>query len=149
MSELITFNKGDVIFTEGQAADSLFFIAGPVDAKIGIYKKYQSSDEVKLTTLLVDSFLGEIALSSDGVRTATAIAETEVTLEKISVAEFSDYAKSNRAKFYDILVNSTKRLRSLTKEYLIACGTLSDYVKTTEAGEKPDEDLIKKIQAYV
>ena len=65
-SELITLAEGDVLFHEGDEGDALFVI---VD---GTMTLVAGEPEKELATMIEGEFFGEIAIVTDGPRTATA-----------------------------------------------------------------------------
>ena len=75
-----SFKAGEVIFREGDAADELFVIKS---GKVGIHVGNRLLD-----TLPELSIFGEMALIDGAPRSATAVAETDVTLVPVSEKQF-------------------------------------------------------------
>ncbi len=72
----VAYEKGTVLFREGDRGDALFIIeAGAVD----LYQKREEEGGVKLATLLVGAVMGEVTLVHIEPRSATAIAAKEAT----------------------------------------------------------------------
>lgn len=75
-----SFKEGEVIFREGDAATELYVIqSGSVRIQLG---------NRLLGTLGSNDIFGEMALIDDTPRTATAVAETDVTLVPVSEKQF-------------------------------------------------------------
>jgi CRP-like cAMP-binding protein len=110
------YEKGAVLFREGDRGDSLFIVeSGAID----LHQKRDVEGGVKLTTLPVGSVMGEVTLVHIEPRSATAIAavdETEVVVLKNT--DLVDLFKEDRELLVVILLNITrilsKRLRSAT-----------------------------------
>ena len=75
-----TFKAGEVIFNEGDAATELFIIqSGRVVIRLG---------NRLLDTLEKNEIYGEMALVDSAPRSATAVADTDVTLVPVSEKQF-------------------------------------------------------------
>ena len=74
-----SFNKGEVIFREGEYSASMYQINS---GTVGIFSAYQTEDEKELTKLGSEAFFGEMGIVECYPRSATAVAledGTEVT----------------------------------------------------------------------
>ena len=65
------FNKGDIIFKEGDSGECLYQIKEGV---VGIYSAYGEADQQLLTELSAGKFFGEMAVIEAYPRSATAVA---------------------------------------------------------------------------
>lgn len=137
-----------VIFREGDISDSMYYIAGLNDAKVGIYSSYGTSNEVKLTTIGVDSFFGEMAMINDEKRSATAVALTDVMLIEIKKEDFHDYFSKKPDMMLELLKQSSKNLRRLTNDYVDACITVNEYMAVKNTGGQMSEELAGKLKKY-
>lgn len=114
-----TFNKNEVIFREGDAANCLYDIQW---GKVGIYANYGAENESLLTELKPDKFFGEMGLLSRMPRSATAVAlEANTQVQLISEEVFNDYLQEQPAKVLMIMMHLSSRIRMLTKDYLEVC----------------------------
>ncbi len=84
-AELVTHEKGDVIFREGSRAVNCFVITS---GRIRIYKKTGRGESIPLGLVKPGEFLGEMAMLSGERRSASAIAITRVKAIVINHAEF-------------------------------------------------------------
>ena len=110
------YQKGAVLFREGDGGDSLLIVAS---GAIDLHQKREVEGGVKLTTLPVGAVMGEVTLVHVEPRSATAIAAvdgTEVVVLKNT--DLVDLFKEDRELLVVILLNITrilsKRLRSAT-----------------------------------
>jgi len=76
------YKNGEIIITDGdENGDEMFFI---LIGDVGVYKNYQAPDEIKITDLKTGSFFGEMTLFLKKARTATVVAQGDVTLMAIN-----------------------------------------------------------------
>ena len=76
ISEEITFQEGDVLFNEGDAADNLYVI---VDGEIEILKNHGTPQQVLLAQLSIKDSFGEMAMFGSEGRSAAAVASKDST----------------------------------------------------------------------
>ena len=118
-SQVLSFQKGQIIFREGDTGNYMYAIHS---GSVGIYLDYGTAQEKKLTTLYSNSFFGEMGLISDEKRSATAVIEEDDTmLETISEDNIESMFRSNPMKIDMILRHLSHRLRGLTRDYVEAC----------------------------
>lgn len=92
------FNPGDVIVKQGDRVDSVYFIVkGTADVRYNFIedgqRKYKSLAKLSEKQSIGLSATGLYSLS--GVRTATVVAETEMLLLRLSIAELNGFALAN------------------------------------------------------
>lgn len=77
MSEQLTFNKGEIIYREGDPLESLYIVHL---GRVKVYQLYESGKEQLLRILETGEFMGELALFTDKVLDgyAEALEKTEV-----------------------------------------------------------------------
>ena len=125
--DTVKYNPGTVVFREGEPARCLYAIHW---GKIGIYADYGTPNEKLLTTLMPGKFFGEMGVSDNAPRSATAVAlEEDTTLEIISPDGLIKLFEMNPPKVDMILQNLSYRLRKLTQEYTELCGKISEMQK--------------------
>lgn len=128
------YKKGDVIFRQGDAADSMFVITW---GTVGIYVDYGTERERKLTELEGGAFFGEMGMIDHAPRSATAVALEKYTqLQEITEDKLGELFKEQPAKVLAIMQQLSRRLRKLTNDYMGACKAAADAV---ELEEKPEE----------
>jgi CRP-like cAMP-binding protein len=80
-----TYKHGELIFREGEESDFCYVIE---QGNVEIFKRLQQGT-VLLSVLGKGEILGEMGLISDQPRSASAAADGEVTLRKISREQFT------------------------------------------------------------
>lgn len=118
------YKRGTIIVRQGETGSYMFAVQG---GSVGIYTNYGSELEQKLTTLFPNSFFGEMGLLENQARSATAVAEEDGTvIEIIRAEDLEALFKSNPAEVDMILCHLSNRLRSLTKDYILACAEAAE-----------------------
>ena len=143
MSEKI-FNKGDVIFHEGDSGDFLYRIK---EGKVAVTVSYGTDDEKQLTEMVPGQFFGEMAVVEGYRRSATVIAlEDNTTVTEIATKEMEKYFNENPDQIILIMRNISGRIRELTKDYNEAV----DELKARKAGNvRENENLFAKIRKFL
>ena len=85
----VRLNKGEIIFSQGDTGDELYFI---VRGKVKVLRG-QGTDQTEIAELGPGDTFGEIALISDKPRTATVEVSEEVELYLLSKADFETLLK--------------------------------------------------------
>lgn len=135
----IAFQKGSVIFKQGDASDCMYDILW---GKVGIYVNYGTPEEKLLTTLETEQFFGEMGMIEGLPRSATAVALTSDTKVRVITPEsFQTYFQERPAKVLLIMQNMSRRIRGLTVDYLDACRTVAKSAETEKAGAEISGDL--------
>lgn len=111
-----TYKKEEVIFSEGDTADYVYFIeSGRVSISI---RKFTEQEEI--ATLGPGEYFGEMALFQKDKRTASVTALTDTTVFSVDRGVFMDLVRTDRAiaeKINDILARRNEEL--LLKENLV------------------------------
>jgi CRP-like cAMP-binding protein len=114
---LCNYNKGEVIFREGDQAEELFII---VSGEVVITKKVSPDTEKILSIIGSKSVFGEMGLFSNLVRSATAKAKTDLNLYKINCESFRkifSFDLQGTQKVLELLLLSTlERLEQTSRE---------------------------------
>ena len=143
MTNFKKYKKNEVIFSEGETGDTMYDI---VWGSVGIYSAYKTPDQKLLKKLTEDEMFGEMGMIEARPRSATAVALEETQVYEITLDRFGDYISQKPAKAITILQNTSKRLRELSCDYVDACAAISEYVAAEEAGETPDDLLLKRMK---
>jgi CRP/FNR family cyclic AMP-dependent transcriptional regulator len=99
-----TFNPGDTVAQEGQGGVG-FFVIKDGEAKVTI-----AGEEVR--RLGAGDYFGEIALITEGARTATVTAESELRCYGLTPWEFRPLVQSNASIAWKILQALAKQVDS-------------------------------------
>ena len=135
-----SYQKGEIIFRQGDPAQSMFSI---VDGRVGIYLDYGTEKEKKLTELFLDDFFGEMGLIDGAPRSATAVAlERNTRLEEITEEKLGELFREDPPRVLMIMQTLSRRLRRLTKEYRTVCKAAAD---VTASGGQNAEELAETV----
>ena len=131
-----TYPAGTRVFSEGDAADYLYFIDS---GKVSIFiEKFNSKEEIQ--TLGAGEFFGEMAMFFNNTRTACAAAKEDTTFLSVAKKEFLSLMESERAIADKINKMLTQRNEELIlREKLIDVTGLD--IKHLHIGIKGDPSL--------
>lgn len=136
------FNKGDVIFREGDEGSSFFQISS---GKVAVFVNYETNDELKMAELGSGQIFGEMAALEGFKRSGTVVvSEDNTTVVEVPEKEFETFFEENPNQIIQVMKQISARIRSLTKEYT-AVTTELNQIKTG-AGKKQDESFLSKIK---
>ncbi|MBQ4512349.1 MAG: cyclic nucleotide-binding domain-containing protein [Anaerolineaceae bacterium] len=139
------FNKGDVIFREGDDANSFFQIQ---EGKVEIIINYGNEDEKKLTEMGPGQFFGEMAVVESRHRSATVIAiEDNTIVTEIQQDELDAFFSEQPDKIILMMKNISGRIRELTQDYNEAAETLKDLKEGKSANQ--NESFFDKIKKFL
>lgn len=142
-----TFNKGDVIFKQGEFSREMYDI---LSGSVGIYVGYGSDNENQLTVLNKGDFLGEMGVIEAYPRSATAVAAEDGTqLKVIGIEDFSDFFKAQPERLLAIMRQLSQRLRDRTADYEAACKVLEGLKETRREPEKRAKSLLERAKRFV
>lgn len=140
------YNKGDVIFRQGDYAATMYDICA---GSVGIFADYQTEDEKQLAVLPAGEVFGEMGLIECYPRSATAVAMEDGTqVQEISSAEFSAYFKDSPEKVLSVMKQLSRRLRETTKNYQDACRTVYETVEMEKKGEEKSSWLKESLKFF-
>ena len=122
--ETDSFQKGSVIFKEGESGDCMFLLR---NGSVGLYTGYGKPDALKSASLEAVSVFGEDGLTSTDPRSVTAVAEGDNTrVEIIYMEDLDEIVKSSPAKVNLILRCLSYRLRRLNIDFLKNCKEITE-----------------------
>ncbi len=114
-----SFDKGDVIFREGETGDCLYDV---YTGRIGVYAAYGTPEQKLLREYLPGQYLGEMGLLDHAPRSATAVAlEDQTVVGLVSEEAFGEFFTTNPARVLMILQQMSKNLRRRTSDYIDVC----------------------------
>ena len=142
-----SFNKGDVIFRQGEVPKGMYDIQS---GSVGVYVNYGAANETQLTVLKSGDFLGEMGMIEVYPRSATAVAmEDGTVLDEINASEFSDFFKERPERLLVIMRQLSQRLRDRTEDYEAACTVLRNLEETKAEPDKRSKSLLQKVKEYI
>ena len=139
------FNKGDVIFREGDSSDGFYQLKS---GAVGVYVNYGTDEELKLRELTPDQVFGELAALESRRRSATvAAAEDNTKVEFIPDNEFEAFFEKNPDQIIQVMRQISGEIRELTKDYNEVNAALDDL---KNPNPKPlNENLFAKIKKFL
>ena len=138
------FNKGDVIFHEGDIGNNFYRIK---EGKVAVIVNYGTDDEKQLTEMVPEQFFGELAVVEGYRRSATVVAlEDNTTVIEIAPDEIEKFFAENPDQIIEIMRNISGRIRELTQDYNEA----SEELKNLKTGNvKANESLFEKVRKFL
>jgi len=108
-----TFPEGHVIIHDGEAPDGRMYMVEK--GTVGIYKNYKKQGEIRIAELHQGEFFGEMTLFLQKRRTATVVAETDVTALTVDRARALDFLKTQPEATFLLIKSLCMRLESTTE----------------------------------
>ena len=105
ITEELNFKAGTDIFTEGEAADSIYMV---VDGQVRLHRSGQ-----EIATISEKEGFGTLALFDDEPRFATATAASDTYILKITKDVFLDIISDHVSITESVFKSLVKRIRSL------------------------------------
>ena len=137
------FNKKDVVFRQGDAADCFYTV---IEGSVGIFADYGDGNEYLLAEIKEGQFFGEMAVIDSSPRSASAVALKDGTrLNQISTEELNRYFQDNPENITQLMKALSRRLRDLTREYDEAKAIAA---KLGADSSNPDEATQRQLQKY-
>ena len=129
-SELQTYEDGEVVFNEGEAADCAFVI---MDGEADIYAKTKTDDgQVVVGTLQANQLVGELGVLTSSPRSATILANGRLTMLRISADMFLELLAENPPVALDVMRQLSGKLVLVSDKLVLAhrqCEELQDQLQ--------------------
>jgi diguanylate cyclase (GGDEF)-like protein len=106
------FPEGHVIIVEGEAPDGKMYIIEK--GTVGVYKNYRDQGEIRIAELKQGDFFGEMNLFLQKRRTATVVAETDVTVLAIEKVQALEFLKTQPEATFSLIKTLCMRLENTT-----------------------------------
>ncbi len=136
------FNKGEVVFREGEIGKSFFQIT---KGTAGVYVRYGEADQRKLTDMKEGQFFGEMAVADAWSRSTTIIAEEPLYVLEIDGSMLDTYFREQPDKILALMKQLGRRIRELTAEYDEVCAFIRE---KQEAGAEKKEGFLARLKKY-
>lgn len=145
--EIKTYTKGEIICQQGEYESCMFDI---LLGSVGVYTGYGTDAEKKLTELDAGSFFGEMGLIEACPRSATVVAlEDNTKVEVITAETFGMYFQDHPEKVLMMMRQMSRRIRSLTGDYLDACRALAETVESEKTGKQKSGWFSSKMKKFL
>lgn len=134
---LQSFNKGDVIISEGDKSDNIYLIEQGI---VEIIKYTDNDNEVVVERLGPGQLFGEIGLIDNKPRTTTIVAASDLELKVVSREFFLDQFKKSPIFIQEIMLILISKLKHnsnlLTLLKLESDKRYKNYEKSKKLGQK-------------
>ena len=106
----LTFNAGEAIITEGERADTMYFV---LEGSVKVVKSHNTLNARELATLRTGDLFGEMALFLNEPRTASVIANSSVKVVEIHRDTVTDFIEKSSEVAYVLVETLCARLKNL------------------------------------
>lgn len=140
------WKKGEAVFRQGDWGKAMYVITG---GKAGVYAAHGTPDEKKLTELTAGQMFGEMALIEVFERSATVVAEEDLTAEEIDSETLNRFLREDPGMIRRIMEHLSARLRGLTEDYHEVCKAIYEVDQTKNDRQKRNSGLRGKIKKFL
>lgn len=141
------FQKGEVIFKEGQVGQCMYQV---LEGGVAVFLGYGTPNEKKLTELEAGRIFGEMAVLEAWPRSATVAASKDHTkLLEIGTGDVSIWLREEPERIKEILNNLGRRLRELTQDYTEVCRTIREMQETRGETGARGKSLLDQISRFL
>ncbi len=129
-----TFESNSVVIAEGDKGDDMFIV---FEGVVEIRKRTRSGDEYTVVQLKAEYnvFFGELAIVSEGERSATVITKSDCTFLVISKSDFENFCENHPTLGLhitkEILKTVAARLRKTNEDMLTIFDALVNEIKNS------------------
>lgn len=137
-SQQLVYPPESIVISQGDTSNDIFLIAS---GSASVCLTGNVGNKISITHLVSGEFFGEIASVQHKTRTATIIADEELTVLRINGHHFTDLLKNNSELEFRILMVISERLRSITQNFAVNVKELDE--KLALFGHKLDATVAK------
>lgn len=118
------FQKGALIFREGDTADCMYAVNS---GRVGVYAAYGTAEEKLLAEYTQDGYFGEMGLLEHAPRSAAAVAlEDNTCLEAVNEENFLVYFREHPEQVLRIMQQLSGNLRKASRDYADTCRRIAE-----------------------
>ena len=118
------FQKGALIFREGDTADCMYAVNS---GRVGVYAAYGTAEEKLLAEYTQDGYFGEMGLLEHAPRSAAAVAlEDDTCLEAVNEENFLVYFREHPEQVLRIMQQLSGNLRKASRDYADTCRRIAE-----------------------
>ena len=118
------FQKGALIFREGDTADCMYAVNS---GRVGVYAAYGTAEEKLLAEYTQDGYFGEMGLLEHAPRSAAAVAlEDDTCLEAVNEESFLVYFREHPQQVLRIMQQLSWNLRKASRDYAETCRRIAE-----------------------
>ncbi|MGN1163403.1 MAG: Crp/Fnr family transcriptional regulator [Candidatus Ornithospirochaeta sp.] len=144
MPKIVEYKKGDVIYREGSFEMAMYFIK---KGSVSLFANYGLESQELLVGEREGEYLGHLDLVEAIPRSATAVADDSVVLERIEGDEFGSYLSSRPDEYKVILTQMSRRLRDIGNELHEVYRTIDEYIGDDKT--KHDSSFFNRLSRFV
>ena len=138
-----TFKKGEIIIKEGDVGKTLFFIN---EGKAGVYVDYGKKNPFRLGFVEAGEFFGEMAILEAYPRSATVVAERNISVIEIPGDDMNSFFSENPDQIIDLMKLLGNRIQTMAADY-IESQVLLKQLRDADEGKK--KSLFSKIKKHM
>ena len=118
------FQKGALIFREGDTADCMYAVNS---GRVGVYAAYGTAEEKLLAEYTQDGYFGEMGLLEHAPRSAAAVAlQDDTCLEAVNEESFLGYFREHPEQVLRIMQQLSGNLRKASRDYAETCRRIAE-----------------------
>ena len=145
----LTFQKNDVIFRQGEFADTMYKL---LSGSIRIVSDYGKESEKEIAVLKDGDFFGEMGLVECYPRSATAVVSSEAAeVTEFELADCKRFFNEDPEGVMKILRQLADRIKETDQAYLNAVETVKKAKAVVAGNEKPSEEsksALRRLREY-
>ena len=138
-----TFKKGEIIIKEGDVGKTLFFIN---EGKAGVYVDYGKKNPFRLGFVEAGEFFGEMAILEAYPRSATVVAERNISVIEIPGDDMNSFFSENPDQIIGLMKLLGSRIETMAADY-IESQVLLKQLRDADEGKK--KSLFSKIKKHM
>ena len=138
-----TFRKGEIIIKEGDVGKTLFYVQ---EGKAGVYVDYGKKNPFRLGFVESGEFFGEMAILEAYPRSATVVAEKNISVIEIPGDDMNSFFAENPDLIIELMKLLGKRIETMSADYIESQMLLK---QLREADEGKKKSLFSKIKKHM
>ncbi len=138
-----TFKKGEIIIKEGDVGKTLFFIN---EGKAGVYVDYGKKNPFRLGFVEAGEFFGEMAILEAYPRSATVVAERNISVIEIPGDDMNSFFSENPDQIIALMKLLGSRIETMAADY-VESQVLLKQLRDADEGKK--KSLFSKIKKHM
>ena len=138
-----TYKKGEIIIKEGDVGKTLFYIN---EGKAGVYVDYGKKNPFRLGFVEAGEFFGEMAILEAYPRSATVVAERNISVIEIPGDDMNSFFSENPDQIIGLMKLLGSRIQTMAADY-IESQVLLKQLRDADEGKR--KSLFSKIKKHM
>ena len=139
-----TYRNGEVIIKEGDSGKSFFRI---LEGSADVYSDYGKLEQLRLAGIEAGEYFGEMAILEEYPRSATIVANGDVSVIEIPGDEMNAYFARNPEQIFELMTHIALRIKAMIKDAEEAKALLKEVREADEI--KRNKSLFSKIKKHI